>query len=311
MKKLGLMLGVSLVLLAHSATAQEEIIRGLRVARACAVDVVKLCPGVLPGGGRIRACVKEKIGQLSPGCHDAIAREISADVPQDGADTKVMRFDNLNNYRYCEVFLIGGNPFDLQGAVYNTTDLNGGAQTRDSCPNGMWAKVSIAENKEKYDVLGVFKNGPRYWMYSWVELPVGALREFNGLQARWMAQVKLPANIAERGSTFYKPTTVERKSRQGYAKGQTVFILDDPSGTPWVMQAYSLIVDPKLTYDDLKTLDKKLKLAPGWKYRVKVLDQDLEIHAVNGTARIVQDDLEGTYNACFEEGGQKACSYQP
>ena len=70
------------------------------------------------------------------------------------------------------------------------------------------------------------------------------------------------------------------------------------------MQAYSHIVDPNLTYEDLKTLDKKLKLPPGWKYRVKVLDQDLEIDAINGVARIVQDDLEGTYNACFETASQ-------
>ena len=53
-------------------------------------------------------------------------------------------------------------------------------------------------------------------------------------------------------------------------------MLDDPNGTPWLMQAYSLIVDPSLTYDDLKTLDKKLKLPAGWKYRFKVLDKDLE-----------------------------------
>jgi hypothetical protein len=31
-------------------------------------------------------------------------------LPNDGMDAKRMRFDNLNNYRYCEIFLIGGNP---------------------------------------------------------------------------------------------------------------------------------------------------------------------------------------------------------
>ena len=70
-------------------------------------------------------------------------------------------------------------------------------------------------------------------------------------------------------------------------------------------------VDPKLTYDDLKTLDKKLKLPSGWKYRVKVLEEDLGIGAIDGVARVVQDDLEDTYNACFEEAGQKNCTYKP
>jgi len=236
-------------------------------------------------------------------------------VPQDGNDAKRLRFENLSNYRYCEVFLIGGNPItkDLSAAFYNTTEMNNPGGSRDSCTDEMWAKVNPEELKKQHDVLGVFKNGPRFWMYDWIELPVGAQRDFNGLQARWMGQVKLPKGFGshEKGSTAYNPTTVERKSIQGYKKGQTVFILDGPDGTPWIMQAYSRIVDPKLTFEDLKTLDTKLKLAPGWKYRVKVLDQDLGIGAIDGVARIVQDDLEGTYNACFEADSKKSCTYKP
>jgi hypothetical protein len=175
----------------------------------------------------------------------------------------------------------------------------------------MWAKVDIEQLKKHYDVLGVFKNGPRYWMYDWIELPVGTQHDFNGLQARWFAQVRLPKDFKKEGSTYYNPTTVHRASHQGYKAGQTVFILDDPIGTPWIMQAYSLIVDPNLTYDQLKTLDTRLKLPAGWKYRYKVLDKDLEVGAINGTARIVQDDLQGTYNACFEADGQSNCTYKP
>ena len=260
--------------------------------------------------GRVKAVLKPLglilvVGLVLAGC--------SKSLPDDAAAAKVMRFDNLSNVRYCEVFLIGGNPLtkDLSAGVYNTTDLNNKVNPHDTCPADMWAKVDPEALKKQYDVLGVFKNGPRFWMYDWIELPVGTQRDFNGLQARWMAHVQLPKEFGKTGSTFYKPTTVARKSKQGYAKGQTIFILDDPDGTPWIMQAYSLIVDPNLTYNDLQTLDKKLKLPPGWKYRVKVLDQDLTVGAINGVARIVQDDLEGTYNACFEEGNEKACTYKP
>jgi hypothetical protein len=42
-----------------------------------------------------------------------------------------------------------------------------------------------------------------------------------------------------------------------------------------------------------------------------VIDQDLMIQAVNGKAHIVQDDLDNTYDACFAEAGQKACSIKP
>ncbi len=236
-----------------------------------------------------------------------------ATLPDDGKDARVKRFDNLNNYRYCEVWLIGGDAMtkDLAGAFYNTTALNNKANPRDSCPDDMWAKVDPEALKKQYKVLGVFKNGPRFWMYDWIELPVGKDRDFDGLQARWYGVVELPKEFGRAGSTFYKPTTVHRKSKQGYLKGQTVFILDDPEGTPWVMQASSRLVDKNLTYDDLKTLDTKLKLPPGWKYRVKVLDKDLGIGAINGVAHVTQDDLEDTYNACFEMANQTNCTYKP
>src|SRR6266446_2056021 len=130
-----------------------------------------------------------------------------------------------------------------------------------------------------------------------------------GLEARWMGHVQLPkgVDLSRKGSSAYKPTQVHRKSVMTFEKGKPVFVLEDPSGMPWVMQASSQIVDPNLTYDNLGKLGDKLKPAPGWKYRVKVLDQDLTIRAVNGTARIVQDDLENTYDACFET----ACSSKP
>ena len=34
-----------------------------------------------------------------------------------------------------------------------------------------------------------------------------------------------------------------------FEAGKQVFILDDSNDTPWVMQAYSAIIDPNLTYD--------------------------------------------------------------
>ena len=238
-----------------------------------------------------------------------------ATLPDDSKDAKVMRFDNVRGMRYCEVFLIGGDAVtkDLQAGFYNTTDRNNQANPRDTCPAALWAKVDPEAIKKQYDVLGVFKNGPRGWANDWFELPVGAQRDFNGLEARWMGQVQLPKDVelGKKGSSAYKPTSVHRKSKMGFVKGQPVFMLISPDGMLWVMQAWSMIIDPNLSYADLKNLGSKLKLAPGWKFQVKVLDRDLEIQAINGVARIVQDDLENTYDACFEEADQKACSFQP
>jgi hypothetical protein len=242
------------------------------------------------------------------------ADEKDKKLADDGANAKLMKFEKLQDVRYAEIWLISRDPKtdELQGVFYNTTGLNNRADAKDTCPQALWDKVDPKGLAKQYEVLDVFKNGPRYWCYDWVELPVGAERDFDGLKARWMGTVNLPKDFGkEKGSTAYKPTTVGRKSKQGYAKGQTVFILDDPEGTPWVMQAYSRIVDPKLSWADLEKLGDKLKLPKGWKYRTKVLDKDLNIGAVKGHARVVQDDLEGTYNACFEEDGEKNYNFKP
>jgi|SRR5205807_7547733 len=96
-------------------------------------------------------------------------------------------------------------------------------------------------------------------------------RDFDGLKARWFCQVNLPKNmnVHEKGSTAYKPTTVARKSTMGFDKGKPVFILEDPQGNPWVMQAASLIVDPSETYDSLKDLGEQAEAGA----RVEVPDQ--------------------------------------
>ena len=318
MKKLIFVLGALLLAQVHPAIAQEILIDGLEAAISCAGDIRKHCSGIEPGEGRIKACIKEKFAELSPECKDALGELIAAriELPDDGKDAKMTRLAGLRGMCYCEVFLIGGNPVtkNLSAAVYNTTDLNNKANPRDTCPAAVWGKVDRQALKKKYDALGVFKNGPRGWAMDWIELPISQkITTFDGLETRWFMTVDLPKDIelGKKGGTAYKPTIGNRNSIMTFEKGKPVFILEDPDGTPWVMQAYSNIVDPKLTYDGLQTLDKKLKLPPGWKYRVKILDQDLTIRAVKGRAKIVQDDLENTYDACFEEGGEKSCSHKP
>ena len=93
-----------------------------------------------------------------------------------------------------------------------------------------------------------------------------------------------------------------------FEKGKPVSILDDPQGTPWVMQAFSHIVDSNLTYDELEKLGDTLKPAPGWKFRVANLDRELTIKAIRRRGRIVQDEIEDTYDQCFEGSGQMVCT---
>jgi outer membrane protein OmpA-like peptidoglycan-associated protein len=68
------MAGAALAMVGASAAwAQEPPVPSERaIARACATDVERFCPGVPPGGGRIKACMKANASHLSAGCFDAL-----------------------------------------------------------------------------------------------------------------------------------------------------------------------------------------------------------------------------------------------
>jgi hypothetical protein len=51
---------------------------GATLAEACGQDIQTLCPGMQPGDGRIKACLKEKHAKLSDGCKSAIKAQRSA-----------------------------------------------------------------------------------------------------------------------------------------------------------------------------------------------------------------------------------------
>jgi hypothetical protein len=73
---LGLALSAAMVLAAHAAsaeTAQQELVK------ACAGDIERLCAGVPPGEGRIKACMKAHITELSAPCFDTLLRMVTAE----------------------------------------------------------------------------------------------------------------------------------------------------------------------------------------------------------------------------------------
>lgn len=45
---------------------------------ACRADVEKLCQGIRPGDGRLRACLKSNKDRLSDGCKSAITAAIQS-----------------------------------------------------------------------------------------------------------------------------------------------------------------------------------------------------------------------------------------
>jgi hypothetical protein len=229
-------------------------------------------------------------------------------APDDDAGAKLMRFENVRGQRYTEIFLIGGNPItkDLKGGVYNTTGLNSPTGTGDSTPQALLDKVDVEALKKQYDVLAVFKNGPRLWTLDWIEVNMGKERDFNGLKARWVNWVDLKG-FDLKAAAAYKKVTVERNTKFGINKGTRIYILDDPEGNPWVMKSASLIFDPNQKYEDLEHLGSRLKPAPGWKFRTVVLEEDLVLTPDNGITHLTQDDVGNTY----DRAGGPYSNYKP
>lgn len=78
------MLAVAIVL--HTAAAMPAAAQQLNELtgeqrEACAADFKRLCPGQLPGGGRVRQCFAENVEQLSPLCQEAAIASGAIELP--------------------------------------------------------------------------------------------------------------------------------------------------------------------------------------------------------------------------------------
>ncbi len=54
---------------------------GGAILKACGADFQKLCPGMIPGDGKLRACVQANLAQLSTPCKSALAARRAAAPP--------------------------------------------------------------------------------------------------------------------------------------------------------------------------------------------------------------------------------------
>ena len=234
-----------------------------------------------------------------------------AQIPKPTEKGNIITY-NVTDARYCEFFLLEDSGGQLSANVYNTIGLN-------ICPEDQVKKLDGPAIAKEYKAKAFFLNGPRYFVCDELVIIKGGSEkmfsttlDFGGIKARLAAHVLLPPNFGkEKNATAYKPTTVHRNNQWVYNKGNKVFLLDDPDKHTWVMQASSAIVDPNLTPKQLPNLGSMLKPAPGWSYRVVTLDKDLTVQPVEGTARIVQDELQNTYDQCFDESGHSSCTFKP
>ena len=102
----GLLLFLSAMLLLPSSMASAEL------SGACLKDAKALCPGVEPGGGKIRDCLKTHIKDLSDECKEVLVKAVNAKACAD--DVK----------QYCAGMEAGGGKIEacLKAKIANLSD---------------------------------------------------------------------------------------------------------------------------------------------------------------------------------------------
>jgi hypothetical protein len=221
-------------------------------------------------------------------------------LPDDCAGAEHRKFDNLRDYRYEEIDLFARDPLKkvLYVSSYNTTGQNAGDDNRDSAPKSLAQSVDPKRVAKRYQAMFASISAPRYWTLDWLADRVGAVRNFDGLDAAWMGNSLAPsaAASAKQSSPAYRTVLVARTAVEGFKKGSEVYLLDDPKGRTWVMVAYTDKASPGLTIDKLASLDDVLKLPQGWKFRTATLAKELVLEPKAGITAVTEDDEDNVYH---------------
>ncbi|MFM8519165.1 MAG: hypothetical protein ACKOB2_01930 [Solirubrobacterales bacterium] len=201
------------------------------------------------------------------------------------------RIGNLFNSRYCEIFGISSlSTGGYSVATYNSVGLG-------RCPQAEWAGLDFKAIADREGWLAASPHGPRYWLMDSI---LGARqtepKDFGGIGMRHVAT--LATNDLQ--PPPFTELRLQMKSWRGstsfFRKGRTIHTLTDPSGTKWVMQAYTRTEDPTLGPRTLRNLPSNPKAAipEGWTFRTRTLKKPLSMRS-GGSATIIRDGVRSIY----------------
>jgi hypothetical protein len=222
-------------------------------------------------------------------------------VLHDSEGAVLRRVDGMHRVRFIEIFLAWRTAGTGEGvaACYNPMFGDRGIPaSRDTAPQALVEGIDVDELTRAYNVIAASLNGPKIWTPDWAEAEVGATRNFNGIEAPWVAQLDMKRAGAVSDARPYVPTTIARKSRLGWPAGTTVMLLDDADGSTWVMKGFQLGLEPTFTYDDFLANGARYftNLPDGWSFRVVTLDRELIETPENGVATIMADEFFNVYD---------------
>jgi hypothetical protein len=205
--------------------------------------------------------------------------------------------EQLRDQRYCEIIPATRDKATISSEVYNTLGLN-------DCPAEVWVTITEDTVNEEYGSLQAKINGPRHWMMDTiigkgqtVDSPTFTFGGPSGIEMQRRAVIETKVGEDTVGDAYYVPNAVQRDTVFVYNAGQPVFELTDPDGQTYMMQSYSQIVDPELSYDQLADLGARLALPDGWTYSTRVLEEEFQLttEQTEGIAYVINDDLVNSY----------------
>lgn len=197
------------------------------------------------------------------------------------------------NFRYCEILLSYAEGEGYISEVWGTPGLN-------LCPQEQWDAIDFERVAEDTGAIAVIPNGPRFFLMDLVlnADTVGSggasqIRTFGDMQMMLLTTADTTNSEGEQQA--YIEGEVMRGNTWVYYPGRRIYQLTDDSGIVYVMQSFSQISDSNLQVDDLTDLTDRLSLPEGWTYDSRVLDERLDVTAVDGIAFVLQDDLGNSY----------------
>ena len=197
--------------------------------------------------------------------------------------------EGTRDARYCELIPVVRDGLHLVATVYNTLGLN-------DCPPSVWDAITEDAMKQRFDALTVILNGPRHFIMDSITAggatKAGKTIEAGGLKLTERASIDV--GLLDLMHRPYREMTIDRDTIYRFKAGNPVFLLEAPDGSRYAMQAYAQIVDKSLAYAGLPALGSRLKLPSGWRFTTLTPETDLILGA-KGTATVVQDELENTY----------------
>ncbi len=184
---------------------------------------------------------------------------------------------NSRGYQYCELIFNYGN----KGSdIYSTSPLA-------KADLDWWENLDMESLAKQFGAKSVYKNGPQWWSMDEVGVMASKPVPVAGIDMVFGAHLP-PGTLKIPKYKVFNPAKFQNLT---WKAGKPVYQLVDPDGHVYVLQGH------KIPEKALATLGKEFKKLPkGWKYEVRVLDEDLVMKLTpKEPIPSVQDEFDQIY----------------